>query len=225
MSFIKYNNVILNSTNGSFVQYGSIVPPTPTITAGWTTITTGASRPSFDMAGGISKTIWMKTTQLEGGDFVSSYNTTSAFRSDQMPWYASGAGKWNHEWTNYNDYSAYTDMNVNFSYENLQNTVGIETIDFFNRTTLQNGTNGIFSNVNFKNYIHTIPSSTTSFFNYDRLSGVNYMFRGCAITGNIKPFIDSLLTLKPNISHTHCFSGCFSAADYTSCHAEYPDWF
>lgn len=171
------------------------------------------------------KEIYMKTTQISGGNFVSSYKANDVFGSDQMPWYASGAGIWNHEWTNFHDYEQDNKMFVNFDYENIENTIGIVTIDFFNRTSVNGPWPTFDKSFILSTNIRTIPSSTTAFFNYDMLESVEYLFKGCPITGEIEPFITSLNALKPNITHKQCFAYCFSASDYEYCLNTYPDWF
>lgn len=141
MSVLLYNNKPLYFMNKLALYGGSAVPPTPPvptgdITAGWTTITTGYSRPSFDVAYGVGKTIYMTTKQI-GGAYVSSYEVNEAFGADQLTLYAPEAGVWNNEWTNSNEYSTYLDMVQSFGYESTEATVGIVTIDFFHRAALR----------------------------------------------------------------------------------------
>lgn len=221
---LSFNNKLIR-INGGLVRYIEPPPdpdPYSNITAGWTTITTGASRPSFDPALGTSKTIYMKTTQIDG-DYVSSYKANDAFGSDQLPLYAPSAGIWNNEWTNYTDYSNYTNFSTNFSYKDMQNTIGIATIDFFDRTNLNNN-NSPFNEL--YPYIQTIPSSHKHLYHYDSLTSVIKLFNGCnAITGKIEPFITAVNYIKPEIEHTKCFYGCTAAQDYQHCLTAYPDWF
>lgn len=211
---LTFNNKVIN---GFWVESAAPI----TITAGWTTLTTGASRPSFDVAGGVSKSIHMQTTQLDGS-YVSSYYAESVW-SDQLPFYAPSAGIWNNEWLNYYDYSQYTDMSQNFSFENVQNTIGIYTMDFFDRTNI--GAGGCPLRGGLANYIRFIPSSTTGIFHYSSLTSIDNLFNSCtAITGEIIPFITAMNALKPGISHTNCFYNCTNASDYAQVVSQYPDW-